>query len=137
MRKVLRFLGFAEDEARLACLERHKNGFFRRRQEPEAEVVPFNADIRATMDLIIDRVDQLLGQRGFETMPKEDYDFYHKTDEQILDAIRAGNKARSKVPEVAESAGAKVDKSHGTRMVLEQYFKWLDMDQDKVPKVSV
>lgn len=37
--------------------------------------------------------------------------------------------------EVEENA-RKSDRTHGTKMVLEQYIKWLDLEDEQVPDVS-
>ena len=47
LRTLLRFLGLPEDEARVACVERHQRGFFKRRRHDEPEVVAFKKPLRS------------------------------------------------------------------------------------------
>ena len=47
LRTLLRFLDLPEDEARVACVERHQRGFFKRRRHDEPEVVAFKKPLRS------------------------------------------------------------------------------------------
>ena len=47
LRTLLRFLGLPLDEARVACVERHHRGFFKRRRRDEPEVVAFKKPLRS------------------------------------------------------------------------------------------
>ncbi|XP_059097809.1 WSCD family member AAEL009094-like [Tigriopus californicus] len=134
MRKVLNFLQIPADPSRLSCMQMHKNGFFVRGSggSDESEVVPFHQKTRQVIDSLIDRVNAMLFRLGYEAMPLNKYDYYHKTDEEIVTGIQRRNEIRTKsshteLPFVKDDV---IDKSHGTKMVLKEYFKWLDTDQE-------
>lgn len=135
MRKVLNFLRIPADPSRLACMQMHKNGFFERGSSvsDESEVVPFHQKTRKVIDMLIDRVNAMLSRLGYEAMPLNKFDYYHKTDEEIIEGIQRRNEMRVKsshteLPFVKNDV---IDKSHGTKMVLKEYFKWLDTDQEE------
>ncbi len=55
-------------------------------------MVPFNPAIRSAMDHLIDHVNvNILQKRGYQPMPTFLYQFYQKTDEEILQAFRRKN----------------------------------------------
>ena len=90
------------------------------------------------MDELIEKSNSLLVERGFDLMPLDIYDFYQKSDAEILKGIRERNSRRR---EDAWKDGEKVDEKspsdnnhRGTKMVLNQYFNWLDSDSD--PQVN-
>ena len=92
MRRILAFFHLPIDENRLQCLAQHKDGLFQRDPSKSPEVVPFNLEMRAEMDRLIDHVNQkILSKRGYDPMPLELYSFYHKTDEEILKDIKDKN----------------------------------------------
>ena len=69
------------DEERLRCLEKHKNGLFKREQNKMAEVIPYNKEIRSQMDSVVDHVNQnILVKRGYQPMPLHSYNYYRKVD---------------------------------------------------------
>lgn len=80
MRKVLNFLRIPADPSRLACMQMHKNGFFERGSSvsDESEVVPFHQKTRKVIDMLIDRVNAMLSRLGYEAMPLNKFDYYHK-----------------------------------------------------------
>ena len=47
LRTLLRFLGLPVDEARIACVDRHHSGFFKRRRRDEPEVIAFKKQLRS------------------------------------------------------------------------------------------
>ena len=69
-------------------------------------------------------------------MPLDLYSFYHKTDEDILKDIKNKNEKISKHLKKNVSQkdieSQKKDRSHGTKMVLEQYIKWLDLEDENL-----
>ena len=89
------------------------------------------------MDRLIDHVNQkILIKRGYDPMPLDLYSFYHKTDEDILKDIKNKNEKISKYLKKNVSQkdieSQKKDRSHGTKMVLEQYIKWLDLEDENL-----
>jgi len=142
MRRILSFFHLPIDEDRLQCLLMHKDGLFHRDPDKTPEVVPFNQEIRKEMDKMIDHVNQkILIKRGYDPMPLHLYSYYQKSNEEILDEIKKKNhkienvlKHRRNQEEEdsikkAENA-LKKDRGHGTKMVLEQYIKWLDLEDE-------
>eukprot|EP00095_Tigriopus_kingsejongensis_P011216 maker-scaffold669_size115232-snap-gene-0.22 protein:Tk11216 transcript:maker-scaffold669_size115232-snap-gene-0.22-mRNA-1 annotation:"wsc domain-containing protein 1" len=131
MRKVLKFLKLPVNEDRIECMRIHKNGFFQRGSEAhESEAVPFDREVRGRIDSLIGRVSRMLAKGGYEPLPLTRYDYYNKSDAEIIDQIRTRNENREKsshteLPFVNDDT---IDKSHGTKMVLKEYFKWLDSD---------
>ena len=64
-----------------------------------------------------------------------------QTDEEILVDLRKKNQKLSeklsKMPKkVIDDKESHQVRAHGTKMVLEQYVKWLDVDNEKSPDVS-
>ncbi|TRY81105.1 hypothetical protein TCAL_07795 [Tigriopus californicus] len=112
MRKVLNFLQIPADPSRLSCMQMHKNGFFVRGSggSDESEVVPFHQKTRQVIDSLIDRVNAMLFRLGI----------------QRRNEIRTKS-SHTELPFVKDDV---IDKSHGTKMVLKEYFKWLDTDQE-------
>ena len=92
---------------------------------------------------MIDAVSQILEARGFERMPVEKYEFYKSSDEEILEQISRKNERKLKLQKLEEENNEnkesqdQIDKSHGTKMVIKQYLKWLDIDDKKAPKVKI
>ena len=93
------------------------------------------------MDELIEKSNSLLLERGFEPMPLDVYDFYRKSDSEILRGIREKNTRRKEdtrqdeEPEVKSRSG---NNHRGTKMVLRQYFNWLDSGSDsEVPYIQV
>ena len=87
------------------------------------------------MDELIEKSNSLLLERGFGPMPLDLYDFYQKSDSEILRGIKERNTRRKvdtveedKEPEEVRSQPA--DDHRGTKMVLKQYFNWLDSGSD-------
>ena len=137
MRRILAFFHLPIDEDRLQCLAQNKDGLFQRDPSKAPEVVPFNVEMRAEMDRLIDHVNQkILIKRGYDPMPLDLYSFYHKTDEDILKDIKNKNEKISKYLKKNVSQkdieSQKKDRSHGTKMVLEQYIKWLDLEDENL-----
>merc|ERR1719232_1197865 len=137
MRRILAFFHLPIDEDRLQCLAQNKDGLFQRDPSKAPEVVPFNVEMRAEMDRLIDHVNQkILIKRGYDPMPLDLYSFYHKTDEDILKDIKNKNEKISKHLKKNVSQkdieSQKKDRSHGTKMVLEQYIKWLDLEDENL-----
>lgn len=135
MRRILTFFHLPIDEDRLQCLAENKDGLFQREPSKTPEVVPFKMEMRKEMDRLIDHVNQkILIQRGFDPMPLDLYNFYQKTDEEILKDLKKKNEKVSKYLKTQvnqnDIENLKKDRSHGTRMVLEQYIKWLDLEDE-------
>lgn len=136
MFKVLDFFHMPIDRNRLACLQKHKDGLFQREASKTPEVVPFSASLRHEIDRVIDHVNvNILQARGYDPMPTHLYSHYHKTDSEILAEIQGKNeklrnvRIQNEKKEVEENA-RKSDRTHGTKMVLEQYIKWLDLEDE-------
>ena len=87
------------------------------------------------MDQLIERVDAGLRKRGYESLPLQMYEFYKKTDAEIVADIREKNKKRNLQSKESKFKEMKVDPSHGSKMVLKHYFKWLDSDDKNALKV--
>jgi len=133
MRKILAFFDMPINEERLQCLLKHKDGLFHREPSKMPEVVPFSTEMRQALDTLIDHIDlKILKKRRYDRMPTHLYSFYKKTDDQILEDIRKKNsKITSKKnveKDVSNEKALKKDRAHGTKMVLEQYIKWLDLE---------
>ena len=131
MRKILQFFNMPVNEARLECLMKHKNGLFHREASKTPQVVAFNPEIRSALDHLIDHVNEkILKRRGYDEMPTHLYSYYKKTDEEILQDIKDKNQLikPSVVLSEEKQSSLKHDRVHGTKMVLEQYIKWLDLD---------
>lgn len=90
------------------------------------------------MDELIEKSNSLLLERGFEPMPLDLYDFYRKSDSEILKGIKERNTRRTEVkPQQEEEPEVKSQSANdhrGTKMVLRQYFNWLDSGSD--PEVT-
>jgi len=142
MRKILNFFNMPISEDRLKCLFKHKDGLFHREPTKTPEVVPFNPEIRKAMDNVINHVNEnILKKRGYDPMPTYLYNFYQKTDEEILVDLRKKNQKLSeklsKMPKkVIDDKESHQVRAHGTKMVLEQYVKWLDVDNEKSPDLG-
>ena len=135
MFKVLDFFHMPIDQNRLQCLQKHKDGLFQREASKTPEVVPFSASLRKEIDRIIDHVNvNILQARGYDPMPTHLYSFYGQTDSQILTEIQSKNdkirnvRIQNEQKEVENAR--KSDRTHGTKMVLEQYIKWLDLEDE-------
>lgn len=79
MRKILNFLNLPVDELRLQCLEKYKNGLFRRNKvtQESNNVIAFSLQIRSSMDKLIDHVNQhIMIKRGYEALPLDKYKYY-------------------------------------------------------------
>ena len=91
------------------------------------------------MDELIEKSNSLLIERGFDPMPLDAYDFYQKSDAEILKGIRERNSRRRedarKDGKVEDEKSPSSNDHRGTKMVLKQYFNWLDSDSD--PQVPV
>lgn len=152
MRKILNFLHLPVDELRLQCLEKYKKGLFRRKEivtkkEEKGNVIPFSKEIRSSMDKLVDHLNQhILIKRGYESIPLDKYKYYKQvrfltcifskgnaliffqTDEEILQDLK--NKKKQPKIDVNESEDNQLqnDRTHGTKMLLKQYMKWLDIN---------
>jgi hypothetical protein len=88
------------------------------------------------MDELIDYANTVLVTKGYEAMPVDSYDFYKKSDKQILQKIGKINKGKNVTTTEDMKTDSPVtelpDVHHGTKMVLKQYFKWLDSDKKGV-----
>ncbi|XP_037804930.1 WSC domain-containing protein 1-like [Penaeus monodon] len=67
VREVLRFLRVPVDEGRLACLESHLSGTFKRPGKKEPD--PFTYNEKKMMSLAVMRISRLLRLRGFPAPP--------------------------------------------------------------------
>ncbi|XP_069973835.1 sialate:O-sulfotransferase 1-like isoform X2 [Penaeus vannamei] len=67
VREVLKFLRVPIDEGRLACLESHLKGSFKRPEKKESD--PFTYNEKKMMSLAVMRISRLLRLRGFPPPP--------------------------------------------------------------------
>lgn len=87
------------------------------------------------MDELIEKSNSLLAERGFEPMPLDLYDFYRKSDAEIRRGIKGRNSRRKEdkrqdEEEEPEGKPQPANDHRGTKMVLRQYFNWLDSGND-------
>ncbi len=54
----------------------------------DSPVLPFNSEMRAAIDEIIDKLNDLLMDHGYGSIPVQSYDFYRKSDQEILNMIK-------------------------------------------------
>ena len=84
---------------------------------------------RTQMDELVEKSNELLVARGFGPMPLDAYDFYRKSDAEIMEGIAERNARRRKergwAKEPPETEGSAND-HRGTKMVLRQYLNWLE-----------
>jgi len=131
MLKILRFLGVPADQGRLACLLKHRNGFFRRKSKERPESLPFSKSLRTQMDLLIDNLSQYLITQGYEKLPTDLYKFYKKSDEDIVDELKAENIVIRGTKEKDSGDVEAINPNIGTKMVIDQYFRWLEEDKSE------
>ena len=89
LRQISQFFNLPLSQNRLNCVLKHKNGLFHREPKKSPNLVPFSQEFRTEMDQIIDYVnDKILKVKGYDSMPTYLYNFYKKTDEEILADIQ-------------------------------------------------
>ena len=103
MRKILTFFDMPVSEKRLECLFKHKDGLFHREPTKAPEVVPFNQELRAAMDNVINHVNEnILKKRGYDPMPTYLYNFYKKVHILLNHFITVQKNSRSRLKNVPE-----------------------------------
>ena len=119
----------------------NKDGYFKRggsdqrasKSTSEVVAIPFDAAMRSQMDEMIDYSSRLLVSLGHDPLPVDKYEFYRKSDEEILEYLREKRrKAFEREREEKPNPQPAVDTRHGTKMVLKHYLNWLDNDQKGV-----
>jgi len=76
LRKIAAFLGFEEDQGRMACAINHSTGNFKRNHKNDASRNPYS---RQQIQLIADSINKLnkvLMKHQKETLPLDQYEFY-------------------------------------------------------------
>ena len=77
------------------------------------------------MDQLIDNLNQDLAEQGYEQLPTELYKFYKKSDENIIEEIKAENvvirEMQNRMEGTAETDG--INPNIGTKMVIDHYFR--------------
>jgi len=133
MRKTLQFLGVEIDPGRLSCLLKHRNGFFRRKSNEKPEKLPFSASLRSEMDQLIENLNKVLSGRGYPQLPLELYKFYKKSDQDILEELKAENVVIREIKEsIQENPELEdINPNIGTKMVIDHYFRWLSEDHSE------
>lgn len=127
MKRILKFLGVTVNKDRLDCLLKHRNGFFRRKSTLKPEKLPFSQKLRSEMDLLIDSFSAYLMKKGHRKLPTELYRFYRKTDKEIMEGIKAENIEIRRMNTSGEVDS--INPNVGTKMVIDQYFRWLEEDK--------
>ena len=69
----------------------------------------FPAEMRSHLDVLIDATSASLDNLGFGTLPTGLYEYYRRTDQQILEEIREKNKRRK------EEVGKQVEQESSGR----------------------
>ena len=114
-----------------------KSYFHRRVSVAEPEFVPFSSEMRSHLDALVDATSSSLERLGYGPLPTHLYEHYARTDEQVLRDVREGNRKRAirRKEQGEEDQEDQVDKGHGAKMVLKNYFKWLDSEDKKALQV--
>jgi len=133
MRKILQFLGVEVDQKRLSCLSKHRNGFFHRKFNEKPEKLPFSAPLRNQMDHLIENLNTFLIRRGYTPLPLALYNFYRKSDQEIIADLKSENlEIRKKKNEAQENTDLDdINPNIGTKMVVDNYFRWLSEDHSE------
>ena len=124
VRKIIKFLNIEEDPGRLKCLLKYQNGFFKRKSKPKLSEIPFSGSLREGIDKIIRSVSLVLVKNGYSSLPTEAYNYFAKTEEEILESFQKINSAEitpeTKKYEVEDSENSLT----GSKMLLEQWIRF-------------
>ena len=128
--KIMQFLNLSEDSERIKCAIKHKSGSFRRKKLKKNLKIPFRKDMRIRVDTILLELNRILIRRGFSNIPLDLYSTFNKTDSELLhkgnkfDPIETKEAKKNADVDDVESALA----MDGTKMLLEQYAKFFDVE---------
>ena len=124
VRKILGFLNIEEDPGRLKCLLKYQNGFFKRKSKPKLSEIPFSRSLRSEIDKIIRSVNLVLVKKGYSSLPTEQYNYFAKTEEEILETFKKTNSAET-TPKTEKYEIEDSDNSlTGSKMLLEQWIRF-------------
>nr|XP_018917676.1 PREDICTED: WSC domain-containing protein 1-like [Bemisia tabaci] len=86
VRKILEFLKIAIHEHRLSCVLRHRDGPFRRPRSAQETFFksrdPFSRKHHQLLDTVIEEVNEMLKERGWNEMPFHLYKYYKGTSKK-------------------------------------------------------
>ena len=119
VKKILKFLKIEEDPERLNCLLKFKNGYFKRKSKPKLSEIPFSRSQRSAIDKIIRNVNEVLVRKGYQNLPTEFYNYYEKTEREILESFKRRNSAQDRENDIDTSEQSIT----GSKMLLEQYIR--------------
>ena len=128
--KIMQFLNLSEDSERIKCAIKHKSGSFRRKKLKKNLKMPFREVMRIRIDTILLELNRILIRRGFSNIPLDLYATFNKTDSELLhnenkfDPIETKEAKKNADVDDVESALA----MDGTKMLLEQYAKFFDVE---------
>ena len=122
VKKIINFLNIEEDPGRLKCLLKYQNGFFKRKSKPKLSEIPFSRSLRSAIDKIIRSVDLVLVKNGYSHLPTESYNYFAKTEEEILESFKKNNSTKSTAESDTEKENSE-DSLTGSKMLLEQWIR--------------
>ena len=121
VKKIINFLNIEEDPGRLKCLLKYQNGFFKRKSKPKLSEIPFSRSLRAGIDKIIRSVNLVLVKNGHSSLPTESYNYFAKTEEEILESFKKINSADTTTETEIENSDNSLT---GSKMLLEQWIRY-------------
>ena len=129
--KILQFLNLSEDSERIKCAIKHKSGSFRRKKiKNNLMTIPFRENMRIRIDKILLELNRILIRRGFPIIPLDLYSTFNKTDSELLHNSENVNQKETKetIKDVAVDDVESALAMDGTKMLLEQYAKFFDVE---------
>ena len=77
------------------------------------------------MDQLIENLNKVLSGRGYPQLPLELYKFYKKSDQDILEELKAENVVIREIKEsIQENPELEdINPNIGTKMVIDHYFR--------------
>ena len=121
VKKIINFLNIEEDPGRLKCLLKYQNGFFKRKSKPKLSEIPFSRSLRSGIDKIIRSVNLVLVKNGYSNLPTESYNYFAKTEEEILESFKKINSADTTTETEIENSDNSLT---GSKMLLEQWIRY-------------
>ena len=101
-----------------------KNGFFKRKSKPKLSEIPFSRSLRSGIDKIIRSVNLVLVKNGYSGLPTESYNYFAKTEAEILESFKKINSAAT-TPETEKYETENSENSlTGSKMLLEQWIRF-------------
>ena len=129
--KILQFLNLSEDSERIKCAIKHKSGSFRRKKiKNNLMTIPFRENMRIRIDKILLELNRILIRRGFPIIPLDLYSTFNKTDSELLHNSENINQKETKetLKDMAVDDVEPALAMDGTKMLLEQYAKFFDVE---------